>query len=145
MGPIGIRRLHRRLVLVRGTTRGRSSTSTELRTAGLSDDLEARNAPAEGGDGGKWCIFDSILSVAYGYAVMLQIARRAARISLPASGFFLDRALQQYPRRRTPGSASRLLQVRTTVKRGSGVPNDITPLLWTQADLRLAWSRWRAA
>jgi hypothetical protein len=108
--------------------------SEETRTADFSDDLSVRDALLDPGEEAQWCIFDPILSVIYGQRFL-------------ASGEPLDRARQveyfhrsigqisgdggEWPAFRCPESYF--------LSRGLWRPNDVTPLLWTQANLRLAF------
>jgi hypothetical protein len=106
--------------------------ATDLRTSDFSDALDARNALLRPGMEAQWCIFDSILSVIYGRRYE---ASRSAD-DLERQRYFLSRALKQL----TPAS-SRFGAWRCPesyfCENGQWVPNDICPLLWTQANLRL--------
>ena len=103
------------------------------RTADFSDDLGARDRLLKPGLEAQWCIFDPILSVIYG--------RRYQKF-----GVATDRDLQLFHLQRSLGqltpAESRFGAYRCPesyfCENGQYVPNDITPLLWTQANLRLA-------
>jgi Glycosyl hydrolases family 15 len=103
------------------------------RTADFSDNLDARDRLLKPGMEAQWCIFDPILSVIHG--------RRFHKI-----GVVSDKELQLFHLRRSLGqmttAESRFGAYRCPesyfCESGKWVPNDITPLLWTQANLRLA-------
>ena len=129
MGPIGIRRY---IGDSYWCADYKTLLSTELRTADFSDDLEARNALLREGMEAQWCIFDSIISVIYGRRY--ETSRSEA--DLARQRFFLERALKQL----TPAESKFgpwKLPESYYCEKGKWVPNDITPLLWTQANLRL--------
>jgi phosphorylase kinase alpha/beta subunit len=81
----------------------------------------------------QWCIFDPILSVIHG--LRFQSTGDTERLRLQTQ--HLNRSLRQltgegisFPPLRCPESYY--------LENGHWGPNDITPLLWTQANLRLA-------
>lgn len=103
------------------------------RTVDFSDDMGARDRLLQPGGEAQWCIFDPILSVIHG--LRFQQTGDAERLRLQTE--HLNRSLRQltgsglsFPPLRCPESYYR--------ENGRWVPNDITPLLWTQANLRLA-------
>lgn len=103
------------------------------RTVDVSDDMSARNRLLEPGGEAQWCIFDPILSVIHGQRY--QETGHPARLRLQTR--HLNRSLQQltssesaFPALRCPESYY--------FENGQWAPNDVTPLLWTQANLRLA-------
>lgn len=110
-----------------------------LRTADVSQDIGWRDALVELGEEAQWCVFDPILSVIHGRryastgddgARRLQVQhfnRSLAQLTGPDSGFPELRCPELYYRRR-----------------GQYVPNDATPLLWTQANLLLAFETMKA-
>ncbi|MEZ6057174.1 MAG: glycoside hydrolase family 15 protein [Planctomycetaceae bacterium] len=103
------------------------------RTADFSDDMGRRDALLKPGDEAQWCLFDPIISIAAGtrYLASGDVA------DLEEQRAFLRRSLSQltdgsppFPPYRCPESYY--------LERGKRVPNDLTPLLWSQANLRLA-------
>ena len=103
------------------------------RTVDVSADMEARNRLLEPGGEAQWCLFDPIISVIHG----LRYRRTGDVDALRLQTEHLNRSLQQltgtdtrFPPLRCPESYYR--------ENGRYVPNDATPLLWTQANLRLA-------
>ena len=107
--------------------------TADERTADFSDNLNARDQLLKPGLEAQWCIFDPILSVIYG--------RKFQKF-----GVVSDHELQLYHLQRSLGqlttAESRFGAYRCPesyyCEAGKWVPNDITPLLWTQANLRLA-------
>ena len=110
------------------------------RTADFSGGIEARNAGLPPGQEAQWCIFDPILSVIYG---QMHLRRKAegkleeAREFLRLQTTYFNRSLTQL----TPGlkGDARLKAPEAYyLENGRYVPNDHTPLLWSQANLWLA-------
>ena len=111
----------------------RTLMSAEMRTGDFSEDLDARDKLLKPGMEAQWCIFDSIIACIYGLrfldtgdSVMLQQQIDATRRSLAQ----LTTAGSRFPQYRCPESYF--------CENGEWIPNDITPLLWTQANLRQA-------
>ena len=103
------------------------------RTADFSDDVSSRDRLLRPGEEAQWCLFDPLLSIIFGDRF------RATGDScwLERQTRHLNRALGQltddstsFPPFRCPESY--------TLCDGSYVPNDITPLQWSQALLRLS-------
>lgn len=108
----------------------RTLMSAEDRTGDFSDDLKTRDNLLKPGMEAQWCIFDPIIACIYGQRYLadgdpasLQLQLEATRRSLsqltPANG--------QFPQYRCPES--------WFCESGTWIPNDITPLLWTQGNL----------
>ena len=112
----------------------------EQRAAETSQSTAERDAGMRVGEEAQWCIFDPILSVIYGqrYLRLKQTGPAAeAAEMLRLQTCYFNRALGQvtgpsdsYPAGRTPEAYY--------LEHGHYVPNDQTPLLWTQANLWLA-------
>ncbi len=102
----------------------------EQRTADFSDNLQARDSLLKPGMEAQWCIFDPIISCIY--ARRFQNSNAAADRQKQVA--YLRRSLAQLT-----GHTSRFGAWRCPesyfCERGEWVPNDITPLLWTQANL----------
>lgn len=103
------------------------------RTVDFSDDMSVRDRLLQPGGEAQWCIFDPIISVIHG----LRYQKSCDAADLAKQTEHLNRSLRQltgegteFPPHRCPESYYR--------ESGSWVPNDVTPLLWTQANLRLA-------
>lgn len=130
MGPIGIRRY---IGDSYWCANYRDLLSAERRTTDFSDNTSERDALLNEGEEAQWCIFDPIVSVIFG--------ERYRRTGDPR-----DRELQVQHLRRALGqlttAESRFPAYRCPesyfLEHGEWIPNDITPLLWTQANLRLA-------
>jgi len=103
------------------------------RTTDFSNDMAARDRLLQPGGEAQWCIFDPILSVIHGRR--FQSTGDNDRLRLQMEHF--NRSLRQltsddgpFPPLRCPESYY--------LENDRWGPNDITPLLWTQANLRLA-------
>ena len=95
--------------------------------------MSARNRLLQPGGEAQWCLFDPILSVIHGQ----RYQKTGDAGQLESQTAYLNRSLRQltgeggsFPPLRCPESSYR--------ENGVWGPNDITPLLWTQANVRLA-------
>ena len=107
--------------------------AADQRTADFSDNLAERDRLLQPGLEAQWCLFDPILSIHYGlrHARSQDIEdRRRQSHHLTRSLNQLTRADSRFGAYRCPESYFR--------EEGQYVPNDICPLLWTQANLKLA-------
>jgi len=102
----------------------------ESRTSDFSDNIAQRDALLKKGQEAQWCIFDPVVSVIYGKR-FLETGEEADR---EAQEFHLNRSVAQitgpggeWPEYRCPESYY--------LARGEWIPNDVTPLLWTQVNL----------
>ena len=130
MGPIGI---HRYKGDSYWCANYRELLSADKRTTDYSDDTSARDALLNEGEEAQWCIFDPILSVIYGQRYLktgLDEDRNLQVEHLRRSLAQLTNSLYQFPEYRCPESYF--------IEKDEWVPNDICPLLWTQANLLLA-------
>lgn len=111
----------------------KSALSQEDRTADYSDSLAERDAFLRPGMEAQWCIFDPIISVIY--------AERFLRSGLPADRDqhvrSLNRSLGQITGDDCPFGPFRCPESYYS-EAGKYGPNDVTPLLWTQANLWMA-------
>lgn len=103
------------------------------RTADFSDNLSERDSLLEPGMEAQWCLFDPIVSIHYG----LRYARTRDRADRSLQIQHLNRSLKQLTRPDSRFGAYRCPES-YFCERGQYVPNDICPLLWTQANLKLA-------
>jgi hypothetical protein len=108
----------------------RDLLGAEQRTADFSDNLDARDSLLKPGMEAQWCIFDPIVSCIHGQRYQsdrnsesLELQRESLRRSLSQ----LTPANARFPQYRCPESYF--------CEKGAWIPNDITPLLWTQANL----------
>ncbi len=110
--------------------------AADVRTADFSDNLAERDRLLEPGLEAQWCLFDPIVSIHYG----LRFERTGDNKDRSAQIRHLNRSLSQLT-----GAGSRFGVYRCPEsyfrERGQYVPNDICPLLWTQANLKLALTR----
>ncbi|MES2792914.1 MAG: glycoside hydrolase family 15 protein [Planctomycetota bacterium] len=111
----------------------KTALAPEARTADFSDDLAARDKLLRPGLEAQWCIFDPILSIHYG----LRYQQTRNPQDLEQQVLHVHRALGQLTGPDCPFGAFKCPES-YYCERGQYVPNDVTPLLWTQANLRLA-------
>jgi phosphorylase kinase alpha/beta subunit len=111
----------------------REKLAADQRTVDFSDNLASRDSLLERGLEAQWCLFDPIVSIHYGlrYKESGEIEDRRRQI------FHLQRSLDQVTR---PGGRAVPYRCPESYfcEKGRYVPNDICPLLWTQANLKQA-------
>lgn len=96
-------------------------------TKDFSDEMERRDALLRPGEEAQWCIFDPTLSALYGK----RFAELGGKENLELQLMYLNRSLAQItPELRCPEAYY--------LEHGAYVPNDNTPLFWTQANLWVA-------
>ncbi|MEI6776117.1 MAG: glycoside hydrolase family 15 protein [Chloroflexales bacterium] len=104
------------------------------RTSNVSEDMSARDALVKPGEEAQWCVFDPVMSTIYG--------RRYLVSGDPADAqqqrVYFNRALSQLTGSDS-GFHEFLCPELYYLKRDRYVPNDVTPLLWTQANLLIAF------
>jgi Glycosyl hydrolases family 15 len=108
----------------------------EQRTADFSDDLAARDRLLQKGTEAQWCIFDPAISCAYGSRVIKDHAKQRG-FNQPAFAkqlHHLQRSLSQLTTHDDVHGPYRCPESRY-LSRDTWIPNDVTPLLWTQANL----------
>jgi len=108
----------------------RTLMTAEARTADFSDDLGARDKLLKPDMEAQWCIFDPIIACIHGQRYLADGNPASLQLQIDAT----SRALSQltpvgsrFPKYRCPESYF--------CEKGEWIPNDITPLLWTQANL----------
>lgn len=111
----------------------RTLLSAESRTSDYSEDLSERDSLLVAGEEAQWCLFDPILSIIY--AQRFQEFGIAEDRELQVG--HLQRALNQLTTRESRFAPYRCPES-YFLEDGKWIPNDICPLLWTQANLRLA-------
>jgi phosphorylase kinase alpha/beta subunit len=111
----------------------RTKLTPEARTADVSEDMSARDALVQIGEEAQWCIFDPIISILYG----LKFQQTGQSLALELQTHYLNRALGQLTGPDCSLGAWRCPELYFK-EGGCYQPNDATPLLWTQANLRLA-------
>lgn len=112
--------------------------SEDDRTSDFSEDQASRDKLLKPGQEAQWCIFDSIMSVIYGQRY-LQTDKTE---DFEKQRFHLDRSLDQLTTHESSFGAYRCPES-YFLEKGKYVPNDITPLLWTQGNLMMALHQWQ--
>lgn len=107
--------------------------AADQRTVDFSDNLSDRDRLLEPSLEAQWCLFDPIVSIHYA----LRYRRTGEPEDKRRQVHHLQRSLQQVTR---PGSHRVAYRCPESYfcEQGRYVPNDICPLLWTQANLKLA-------
>lgn len=115
------------------------------RTANVSTNMDKRDAGARLGEEAQWCIFDPIISVIYGQMYLLckkEGKPNEAGKFLQLQTAYFNRSLSQLT-----GESKGVPEFRAPeayyLENGQYVPNDHTPLLWSQANLWLAMHQMR--
>ncbi|WP_437192168.1 glycoside hydrolase family 15 protein [Planctomicrobium sp. SH527] len=129
-GPIGIRRY---IGDSYWCANYRQLLSPEVRTTDFSDDMESRDRLLQPGQEAQWCLFDPIVSTIWGerYRVSRSQGDLQKQIHhLRRSLAHLTAEGPRTPAFRFPESYF--------LENEEWVPNDICPLLWTQANVLLA-------
>lgn len=101
----------------------------ELRTIDVSDDMSNRDSLLEIGQEAQWCIFDPIISVIYG----LRYQKTHDKNYLQLQTEYFNRSLSQLTAENSLFGEFKCPEL-YYLEKGSYVPNDATPLLWTQAN-----------
>ncbi|MEW6428076.1 MAG: glycoside hydrolase family 15 protein [Thermodesulfobacteriota bacterium] len=104
------------------------------RSVDCSDNLAARDALLREGEEAQWCIFDPILSVIHGERWLRCGDDNQRRLQV----HHFNRAIAQLTAADCPSGPLRCPEA-YYLERGVYVPNDQTPLLWTQSNLLLAF------
>jgi len=111
----------------------KTKLSPEVRTDDFSEDMSARDALVQPGEEAQWCIFDPIVSAIFG----LKFQQTQCQDYFEQQTFYLNRSLGQLT-----GKDCRFGEFKCPelyyLEDGRYVPNDVTPLLWTQANLSIA-------
>ncbi|MEM9906641.1 MAG: glycoside hydrolase family 15 protein [Cyanobacteria bacterium P01_D01_bin.44] len=112
----------------------KTKLSPETRTIDFSDDMSARDALLTEGEEAQWCIFDPIVSVIFG----LKYQATGDPTYLDQQVLYFNRALGQLTAEDSTFGGFKCPEL-YYLENGQYVPNDVTPLLWTQANLLLAF------
>lgn len=108
--------------------------TAELRTIDVSDDMSSRDSLLEIGQEAQWCIFDPIISVIYG----LKYQKTGNKDYLQLQINYFNRSLSQLTPKNSQFGAFKCPEL-YYLEKGHYVPNDTAPLLWTQANLWIAF------
>jgi Glycosyl hydrolases family 15 len=111
----------------------RKKLSPQQRTVDVSDDMSYRNSLIQEGQEAQWCIFDPIISVIFG----AKFKETRQNEFLKQQIFYLNRSLGQLTREECEAGQFRCPEL-YYIEDNKYIPNDVTPLLWTQANLRIA-------
>jgi len=101
---------------------------------------ETGRAPLKVGEEAQWCIFDPVVSAAYGR----KYQRTGQPHYLRLQTYYFNRSLGQITGEDCPYGAFRCPEL-YFLQDGRYVPNDVVPLLWTQANLSLALHEMRVS
>jgi phosphorylase kinase alpha/beta subunit len=113
----------------------KSTLKPDERTGFYGDEasLAQRDSLLKAGEEAQWCIFDPIISVIYGK----RFQARHNSDDLAKQQFYLNRSLGQITDESCLFGAFKCPEL-YYLENGNYVPNDVTPLLWTQANLWVA-------
>lgn len=114
----------------------KTKLSSDELTGDFSDNMSDRDALLKPGEEAQWCIFDSMLSVIFGRWYLEDNNEKWKEKQI----HHFNRALGQLT-----SNASKFGPLRGPesyyIEKGVYVPNDITPLYWTQANLQQAFAQ----
>ena len=106
----------------------------EERTIDFSDNIAARDRLLKPKEEAQWCIFDPIVSIIYG----LRYQKYRAPRDLQQQTRYFNRSLGQITPETSQFGGFRCPEL-YYLEEGRYVPNDTVPLLWTQANLWMAF------
>ena len=112
----------------------RSLFSASERTGDFSENMESRDAHIKPGEEAQWCIFDPIISCIHGLGVLKDQEVHEERL---LQAHYLNRAIGQLTAD-TGGTMALQCPEAYFLEDGDYVPNEHTPLQWTQANLKMA-------
>jgi hypothetical protein len=107
--------------------------SPQQRTVEVSDDMSYRDSLIQEGQEAQWCIFDPIISVIFG----AKFKETSQNKFLEQQTFYLNRSLGQLTGEGCEAGEFKCPEL-YYIEDNKYIPNDVTPLLWTQANLRIA-------
>lgn len=108
--------------------------SPDKRTIDVSDDSSERDSFIQEGEEAQWCIFDPIISIIYG----IEYKKSHNRDALYMQTHYLNRSLGQITGDSCSFGSFKCPEL-YFLENGRYVPNDVVPLLWTQANLWMAF------
>jgi len=112
----------------------KSYFSGESRTADFSEDIAARDSILKVGEEAQWCLFDPVMSVIYGQKYL----ESRNMEDLERQIFHFNRSLGQLTGEDSPLGGFKCPEL-YYLENGRYVPNEVVPLLWTQANLMNAF------
>jgi Glycosyl hydrolases family 15 len=107
----------------------------ELRMIDVSDDMTNRDSLLLPGQEAQWCIFDPIISIIYG----IKYQQTKDQYYLKLQIHYFNRALSQLTPEDSPFGGYKCPEL-YYLEKEIYKPNDTTPLLWTQANLWMAFT-----
>jgi phosphorylase kinase alpha/beta subunit len=96
--------------------------------------MSSRDNLSRPGEEAQWCIFDPIVSAIYG----LRYQKHREASDLHAQIKYFNRSLSQLTGEECPFGAFKCPEL-YYLEDNKYVPNDVVPLLWTQANLWMAF------
>ncbi len=112
----------------------KTKLTAEERTIDFSDNIESRDRLVQLGQEAQWCIFDPIISIIYG----LRYQQFHQEKYLQAQIHYFNRSLGQLTEENSLFGGFKCPEL-YYLEEGQYVPNDTVPLLWTQANLWMAF------
>jgi len=106
----------------------------KARTEDFSEDQGKRDRLLQAGQEAQWCLFDPIISIIFGQ----KYQQHDAEVFLQQQIQYFNRSLGQLTASDSPYGELKCPEL-YYLEQGKRVPNDSTPLLWTQANLWMAW------
>lgn len=106
----------------------------EERTIDFSENIAARDSLLKPQEEAQWCIFDPIVSIIYG----LRYQKYREARDLQFQTHYFNRSLGQITSEESPFGGFKCPEL-YYLEDGRYVPNDTVPLLWTQANLWMAF------
>lgn len=111
----------------------RKKLSPQQRTVDVSDDMSYRNSLIQEGQEAQWCIFDPIISAIFG----VKFKETGQDEFLKQQIFYLNRSLGQLTGEECEAGEFKCPEL-YYIEDNKYIPNDVTPLLWAQANLMVA-------
>lgn len=116
------------------TVNYKSSLPKEKRTSNISDDMTERNKLHKDGLEAQWCIFDPVISIIYGKKFIDTNDQKYFELQT----YHFKRAIGQLTSDSFSGGGLQCPEL-YYLEQGRYIPNDTVPLLWTQANLKMAF------
>jgi phosphorylase kinase alpha/beta subunit len=107
----------------------------EKRTIDVSDNIAERDSLLQSGQEAQWCIFDPVMSIIYG----MKYQKTHDNHFLQLQTDYFNRSLSQLTPEDSRFGGFKCPEL-YYLEHGRYVPNDTTPLLWTQANLWMAFN-----
>jgi hypothetical protein len=115
----------------------RSLFPASERTGDFSENMEARDIHIKPGEEAQWCIFDPIISCIHGLNLLNDMEAPEAREERELQAHYLNRAIGQLTADTVNAKPFQCPEA-YFLEDGIYIPNEHTPLQWTQANLKMA-------